>query len=210
MARQISGSVGINGKNAKADVLTVQTLLNQARGKTGGPPAPIGTDGVFGPETAGAINRFQSRNFGWADGRVDPNGRTLTTLNAFADLKGVPPTASAKPIGGKSIAAQPSTGPAPAIDGSNKKPLDWALITSVSGKVKMRFPSSWFMPAIAGFFLPPGGVLMTYDATGAPLDLPLTKEEFNSPYPWKPGSATLQMSDGTKRSVGPYSLFVVS
>lgn len=215
MASKIAGSVGIKGKNAPSDVLTVQSLLNMAQGKLGGPMQPISSDGVVGPETVGAIIRFQSRNFGWSDGRVDPGGKTLARLNTVAEMKGAPvPTEGSRPGGGPGAAALAGgkASPAafaPAIDGSTKQSTNWALITSVSGKVKMRFPGSAFMSAIPGFFLPPGGVLMTYDATGAPLTLPLTKEELNSAYPWPPGSATVLMSDGSKRSLGPYTLFVV-
>lgn len=208
MARQIIGSVGTRGKNAPTDVTTVQTLINLAGGKIGGPPRPIVVDGVVGPETVGAIVRFQSQNFGWSDGRVDPSGKTLARLNDVADgkwgLSSAPVSRPSPPA-----SAGPAASFAPAVESSGKVGLAWAMITSVSGKVKMRFSGGSWLQAFPGFFLPPGGALMTYDATGAPLTLPLTPEEFNSPYPWRPGSATLLLSDGSKASLGPYSLFVV-
>lgn len=42
-------------------------------------------DGRCGPKTLDAIRKFQSRQFGvgGADGRADPNGRTLARLNQF-------------------------------------------------------------------------------------------------------------------------------
>jgi len=85
MAIQIGGSVGLGGKNFRADVQAVQELLNRVKVGQGGPPAPVAVDGLVGPETVGAITRFQKQNFGWGDGRVDPNGQTLARLNACAD-----------------------------------------------------------------------------------------------------------------------------
>lgn len=216
MAREIGGSVGINGVNVAEDVSVVQELLNIAPCVFGGPLQPIAIDGLVGPETIGAIKRFQTRSLGFADGRVDPNGKTLAKLNSFADLNGAPASVpAAKPAGGSKPVSSQSKGFAPntpsaTIDGNSKEnEPNWALITSISGKVKMRFPGGGWLQAFPGFFLPTDSVLMTYDATGAPLTLPMTKEEFNSPYPWQPGSASVQLRDGTKRSFGPFSLYVV-
>lgn len=217
MAKQIGGSVGLKGKNVSADVTAVQELLNLSRGRLGGPPQAIAVDGVVGPETVSAISRFQKQNFGWSDGRVDPPGTTLAKLNAIADGNGnSPPSTSASPSkgAGGTTSTQSSGFSSAPVFGPNAETAStqaaWALITSVTGKVKMRFPGSGFLQAFAGFFLPTGSVLMTYDATGAPLTLPMTPDEFNSPYPYQAGSATLLMSDGSKRSIGPFTLFVVN
>src|SRR5262245_45527653 len=101
MARQLSASVGVGGRNVAPDVTSVQELLNLAPGGLDGPPFPVVVDGVIGPETVGAINRFQSKNFGWADGRVDPNGKTLAKLNAYADMEGDPGPAPSPPSAAK-------------------------------------------------------------------------------------------------------------
>ena len=76
----ISGSVGRGGMNARNDVTTIQSLLNNCTA----PPSPLlAVDGVVGPKTIGAIENYQ-RNVvrGTVDGRVDPNGATLRSLNS--------------------------------------------------------------------------------------------------------------------------------
>lgn len=160
MAKQIGGSVGLKGKNVSVDVTAVQELLNLSRGRLGGPPQPIAVDGVVGPETVSAISRFQKQNFGWSDGRVDPNGASLAKLNAIADGNGTaPPSSSASPskgAGGTTSTTHSSGFSSAPIFGPNAETATtqstWALITSVTGKVKMRFPGSGFLQAFAGFF----------------------------------------------------------
>jgi hypothetical protein len=94
MARSIFGSVGrMGGKNSPVDVVTVQQLLFQVPPTQGGTAPPVEIDGLCGPKTIGAIQKFQLHHFGWggADGRVDPGGPTLAKLNEF-DLKPTAPT----------------------------------------------------------------------------------------------------------------------
>ena len=79
MVQSISGAVGLGGKNRPDDVRTVQELLNKARAASGLPLIKV--DGFIGPETIGAIKQLQMSRFGWADGRVDPDGPTLAALN---------------------------------------------------------------------------------------------------------------------------------
>jgi Putative peptidoglycan binding domain len=89
MARSILSSVGrMGGKNRPDDVITVQQLLDQVRVAQGGPAVPLDVDGLCGPKTIDAIQKFQLHHFGWkgADGRVDPNGPTLAKLNEFDGL----------------------------------------------------------------------------------------------------------------------------
>lgn len=130
MVRQIGGSVGLSGKNKPADVRTVQELLNDIPNGLGGPDKPVAVDGLIGPETIKAITRFQSRHFGWGDGRVDVDGKTLGQLNAFADATAdglVPPMPTKhgpKPVGGAD----------PMIDNGGKK-SDWGKVTSAVGMV---------------------------------------------------------------------------
>jgi hypothetical protein len=64
-------------------VLTVQRLLNGVPPGEGQPTPLLAEDGWIGPKTVGAINRFQKKQFGWQDGRVDPKGPTLRRLNAL-------------------------------------------------------------------------------------------------------------------------------
>jgi CHAP domain len=78
----IGASVGRGGANRRADVTTVQTLINNHIGQLT-PLRGLETDGVVGLKTIGAILEFQRRVVGLRapDGRVDPNGRTLRALN---------------------------------------------------------------------------------------------------------------------------------
>jgi peptidoglycan hydrolase-like protein with peptidoglycan-binding domain len=74
----ITSSVGSGGVNRHADVRRVQDYLNVARSQDGLPP--IAVDGIVGPETIGAITAFQRGNTRVIDGRVDPHGPTIATL----------------------------------------------------------------------------------------------------------------------------------
>lgn len=77
----IERSVGSRGANARNDVLIVQTALNFWRSTMGF--RPIAVDGVVGPETIGAITKFQQMNRLIMDGRVDPDGRTIQLLRSL-------------------------------------------------------------------------------------------------------------------------------
>jgi len=76
----ISGSVGRGGRNFAADVMTIQAALNDEDPADGGPTLKLAADGIAGPLTIAAIERFQRRWLGWADGRVDPDGPTMHRL----------------------------------------------------------------------------------------------------------------------------------
>src|SRR4051812_14105906 len=76
----ISASVGYGGANRPDDVLTIQDLLNGVGPESGGPAPSLEVDGLVGQLTIGAINRFQSKQFGWSDGRVDPGANTIRRL----------------------------------------------------------------------------------------------------------------------------------
>ncbi|MGA2888378.1 MAG: phage tail tip lysozyme [Terracidiphilus sp.] len=75
----ISGSVGQGGRNHRADVLTVQRLINA---KLPAGLAPLVEDGVCGHKTAFAIAEYQRRNLHMnpTDSRVDPHGATFRSL----------------------------------------------------------------------------------------------------------------------------------
>lgn len=86
MVQRIGASVGRSGGvNRAADVRIVQGLLNNVPPASGGPSPKLQVDGLCGPRTLDAIQKFQTRHFGMggADGRVDPTGRTLAKLNEF-------------------------------------------------------------------------------------------------------------------------------
>jgi len=90
VAKKISGSVGKGGKNKPADVHVVQELLNVNISKLA-PLALLVIDEQVGSKTIGAIEEFQRRVVGMnrPDGRVDPAGKTLSTL--IANVKKTPP-----------------------------------------------------------------------------------------------------------------------
>lgn len=85
MARTISGSVGRASANRQSDVATVQELLNQVSQSEGGPQPKLKVDGLCGPKTSAAIQKFQLHHFGWsgADGRVEPGHQTIAKLNEY-------------------------------------------------------------------------------------------------------------------------------
>ncbi|MEM9588803.1 MAG: M15 family metallopeptidase [Planctomycetota bacterium] len=77
----ISASVGAGGVNKRADVVTIQELLNGNLGKIK-PLKPLDVDGISGSLTRGAIHRFQEKvvRMRSPDSRVDPGGGTLKAL----------------------------------------------------------------------------------------------------------------------------------
>ena len=90
----LTGSVGQGGKNVKADVTKVQTLLNKKGAK-------LAVDGSCGPKTIAAITAYQKQAMKMAkpDGRVDVNGATWKSLNAAtaAPAPAKPATPAAAP-----------------------------------------------------------------------------------------------------------------
>ena len=77
----ISGSVGRGGRNSVDDVKAIQAALNGKDVTDGGPTMKLAVDGIVGPRTIAAIERYQNRHLGWADGRIDPDGPTIHALN---------------------------------------------------------------------------------------------------------------------------------
>ncbi len=73
-------SVGQGGRNRPQDVSTVQARLNEL---VGGARTQLMVDGRSGPKTQGMIKDFQTSvlKFSRADGRVDPNGKTIMAMN---------------------------------------------------------------------------------------------------------------------------------
>ncbi len=77
----ISRPVGQGGANAPADVRVIQQALNRVCEADGGPSPLLLPDSIAGPKTCAAISKFQTRQIGFADGRVDPGKRTIAALN---------------------------------------------------------------------------------------------------------------------------------
>src|SRR5262249_47896783 len=66
--------------NKGPDVLTIQQSLNRIGADRGGAGDLLMEDSKIGPNTIGAISRFQQKQFGWADGRGGPGRQTITRI----------------------------------------------------------------------------------------------------------------------------------
>jgi hypothetical protein len=102
--KRIMGAVGRAGSNIPIDVRMVKSLLNDVPEAQGG-PIGVMLEGTPMPVLISQIERFQARQHGRADGRVDPGGRTFQSLIAFDRSPGEPPfvptTSSGKKNTGK-------------------------------------------------------------------------------------------------------------
>lgn len=76
----LSGSVGRNGENKNSDVKKVQRLLNRVEDSEGGPDPDLAVDGLIGPKTIGAIEKFQKANGLVKTGRLEPSGSGMLLL----------------------------------------------------------------------------------------------------------------------------------
>jgi len=73
--------VGQGASNNKRDVVRVQTALNLIPPESGGPDPKLKMDDWIGPKTIAAITKFQKKQFGSADGKIDPGQRTEALIN---------------------------------------------------------------------------------------------------------------------------------
>ncbi len=75
-------------RNNTADVLKVQVALNKFPVTEGGPEPKLAQDGTFGPLTAAAIRKFQTKQFALkgTDGVVDVGGQTDNRLAGKASV----------------------------------------------------------------------------------------------------------------------------
>ncbi len=118
--KSLVASVGYGGANAAADVMTVQFLLNCVPVSQGGPVKDLAVDGLVGPKTIQAIHKFQKIQFGWSDGRVDPEkygGTTIVELKKFDPVPDSPPP---EPRPAPKIPSQPEGKGAPYAKGGAK------------------------------------------------------------------------------------------
>ena len=99
----ISASVGKGGVNNKADVTTVQHLLNAHVAALGLPR--LDEDGRIGDNTIKAIAAYQQRVLGSAnpDGRIDPGGGTWKALVAGRGLAPAPAAPAPAPASGAQL-----------------------------------------------------------------------------------------------------------
>jgi murein DD-endopeptidase MepM/ murein hydrolase activator NlpD len=98
----IISSVGQNGKNLHKDVAAIQELLNHCSHLLPN-LKPLNVDGKIGNKTISAITLFQEKVvlLTKPDGRVDPGGKTLKSLNSKAvHIKTIPEETVKKPSTG--------------------------------------------------------------------------------------------------------------
>ena len=80
--KPISGPVGA-GHGKPDDIRMVQRFLNALLPAEGGPDLILAEDGICGPRTQAAINKYQKFAVGFVDGRIDPQGKTIRALTGF-------------------------------------------------------------------------------------------------------------------------------
>lgn len=142
----LTGSVGISGANRKADVTTVQRLLNAVPAARGGPTPALDPDGICGLMTSGAIRRFQQVNACPVDGRIDPGMTTETAILRLLEMLGL--LAAVLSGGGGLPGATPVPGTPP-----GPSPAPASVPSGPNTPVRQRFV------ATARGLLPPQGEL---------------------------------------------------
>lgn len=104
MTQNLSGSVGLNGTNNRADTIVVQTLLTKRGIKLGI------IDGRCGPRTISAIVIFQKSFLRHPDGLISPGGITWRRLSgAAAPAAATAPFARSAPLATATPAAAART-----------------------------------------------------------------------------------------------------
>jgi hypothetical protein len=108
----LRGSVGRFGQNIAADVKLIQDALNGISQGGGGPLPALKVDGVAGPKTIGAIEKFQRVQFAGLppDGLISPGKRTIDRLNSMQGGGG-PVTSGGSRFGITSSFGDPQTTP---------------------------------------------------------------------------------------------------
>jgi hypothetical protein len=114
----MTGPVGYGGRNDPQDTRLVQTLLNLVPTARGGPTARLAVDGLVGPRTVAAIQRYQASNTRICDGRIDPAGPTIRALISWLNgagmlPEGLPRLAPAEPRWAQLLGGMPQSQPLP-------------------------------------------------------------------------------------------------
>jgi peptidoglycan hydrolase-like protein with peptidoglycan-binding domain len=74
------------GSKNETDVKIIQRALNLFPATEGGPKPKLKVDGIYGPKTNAAIVKFQQKNLGFADGKVDPGKATINKINEMEPI----------------------------------------------------------------------------------------------------------------------------
>ncbi|WP_376090759.1 hypothetical protein ACE7GA_20450 [Roseomonas sp. CCTCC AB2023176] len=137
-------SVGAGGVNDPADVRAIKSLLNRIAPERGGPAQKLVETPAADASLTDAIIRFQAAQFGWADGRVEPDKATMAALNRPGLDIAIPwvlPNAEQR---ARSVSYA-------------------AMLTSFSGTVRVRLPGGTWETARAGMTLPRNANVQTDD-----------------------------------------------
>ena len=135
---RLAASVGQGGLNRWPDVAAVQQLLNEHL-PPGTPRLEI--DGDAGPKTIALITQWQ-RQFGRLrkpDGRVDPGGPTLRSLNGAAPVHRVPRASVSHPSAPASRPVAPRAAPRASAPAA-AAPVRRAPPAPASGEARGRTP----------------------------------------------------------------------
>lgn len=77
----ITRPVGPGAANDARDVRIIQQALNRFPASMGGPVPRLKVDGIVGKFTTGAIEKFQRRQLGFTDFKIEPNRATINKIN---------------------------------------------------------------------------------------------------------------------------------
>jgi hypothetical protein len=76
--------VGLGIRSDPADVKKIQQALNRFPSSLGGPVPKLKVDGIVGKFTNAAIEKFQRRQLGFVDFKVEPDKKTIARINQLA------------------------------------------------------------------------------------------------------------------------------
>ncbi|HZO54613.1 MAG TPA: hypothetical protein VFB63_18005 [Bryobacteraceae bacterium] len=128
--------VGIKGKNDTLDVLTIQSALIQVGPANGGATPDLAMDGICGPKTIAAIQKFQLKHFGWkgCDGLIEPGKQTIAKINEILGRGGAIPILGGGPGGAAKQASAPGGPIAPPtqLQMGIELALKWVLAAQVN------------------------------------------------------------------------------
>lgn len=150
----IASSVGAGGRNSKPDVLLVQELLNSVPPGDGGPALLLAEDGIVGPKTQAAINKFQGKVLSRPDGRIDPKGPTIKALSGLiCDSPAILPGRLGLIARPNQVAGGPPAPPSPtATVGANATKEGKAILKDLEPRIRsLRFKLTHQFPPTVAF-----------------------------------------------------------
>ena len=138
--RPISGPVGA-GHGKPDDIRMVQRFLNALLPAEGGPDLVLAEDGICGPKTQAAINKYQKFAVGFVDGRIDPQGKTIRALTGFIVGSPTVPQGIARPERGRPARRQHAQRQGPADHRQrcsrsrmrSRSCVNWSPVSTCSG-----------------------------------------------------------------------------